>query len=82
VSLIITLARSGFGARKEKEMCNIRDEYKESFDNGYNDGYVDGRHDRDYYLEKILYDVKQKGYDKVSKLDILNAIKSCLGEEK
>jgi hypothetical protein len=26
--------------------------------------------------------VKQKGYDKVSKLDILNAIKSCLGEEK
>ena len=63
-------------------MCNIRDEHKESFDNGYNDGYVDGRHDRDYYLEKILYDVKQKGYDKVSKLDILNAIKSCLGEEK
>tara|TARA_R100001530_G_scaffold1217_1_gene2102 strand:- start:1574 stop:1831 length:258 start_codon:yes stop_codon:yes gene_type:complete len=52
---------------------------KEAYDNGYNDGYVDGRQDSDYCLEKILYDVKQKGYDKVGKIELLNAIKHSLG---
>ena len=61
---------------------------KEAYDSGFNDGYIEGRHDSDEYLWRILHNVMEKGYDSISKMELLDAIKnycSCIkkpGENK
>ena len=51
---------------------------KEAYDSGFNDGYIAGRHDSDQYL----WDAVKKGYDNISKTELMYAIKNYCGDVK
>ena len=51
---------------------------KEDYDDAYNDGYSNGRRDVLDHVHRIHDKIKQEGYDKVNKLDIVFAIRSIV----